>query len=128
MAKLRVEDLGNTEFQISTSPPPLIQGEQLKTALGTMRAVKVFVAYDEAIDGPQTAARLIKETMSSYRCSFVSQISDADIAVWIGGTGELVFGFVVLDANDYSRYRSYLCGPRILTGAIMTVIIEFVGV
>jgi hypothetical protein len=127
MAKLRIQDLNNQEFEISKSSPPSLQGQQLKAALAAVGNRKIFLEYDETIDGPQTASRLIREAMSSYGTVFVPTISDADLAVWIGGTGNMMFTFVVLDGKDYSRYLCYLCGPRELTSCIMSTMAQFCG-
>lgn len=125
MAKLRVEDLGNREFEIARSTPPILQGQRLGAALTALEGKKVFLGFDRTIDGPQTASRLIRETLTPVGASFTPALAEADIAVWIGGTGNMQFAFVVLDASDHLSYRCYLCGPRELTAAIMSTMAGF---
>lgn len=124
-SRLRVEDLNNRDFEISKSSPPVFRGSQLSNALAAVRGKRIFLEYDRTIDGPQTASRLIRETLEPHGASFPPTISAADMAVWIGGTGHMQFAFVVLDARDYSRYKCYQCGPRELTAAIMTTLAKF---
>jgi len=127
MAKLRVQDLDNRDFEIAKSDPPVLQGQPLTKALSKVGRVRVFVEFDRTIDGPQAAERLIRETMSKHGTIFVDSISDAKYAVWIGGTGAMHFAFVVLDASNFARYQCYLCGPRELTAAVMTTLANFVS-
>jgi hypothetical protein len=122
---LRVEDLNNRDFEIAKSSPPILRGVQLSRALAAVCGKRIFLEYDRTIDGPQTASRLIRETLIPQGASFPSTMSAADIAVWVGGTGHMQFAFVVLDAKDYSRYECYLCDPRELTAAIMTTVAQF---
>jgi hypothetical protein len=124
-AKLRVEDLNNREFEIAKSNPPILQGSQLSNALAAVRGKRIFLEYDRTTDGPQTASWLIRETLTPHGALFPPTIWAAEIAVWIGGTGDMQFAFVVLDARDYSRYKCYQCGPRELTAAIMTTVVQF---
>lgn len=121
--RLIVEDLGNTEFEISRMPAPVLQGAKLTGSLKRVRGKKIFLQFDHTIDGPQTAARLITETLTTHGAFFDSTLSGANIAIWIGGTGHGLFAFVVLDTNDHSRYRCYNCGAMELTTAIMTSVI-----
>jgi len=124
MAKLRVEDLENREFDIAQSNPAVLRGEQLSSALTSMSGKRIFVEFDNSIEGPQRASELVQETMTSYGTTFVSELHQAEIAVWIGGTGIGQFAFVVMDTKNDSKYKCYLCGPSDLTAAIMTTIVS----
>lgn len=126
MAKLRIQDLDNRDFEISKLEPPIVQGQDLQRALSVVRSKQIFVEFDQTIDGPQTAARLIREAMVPHGASFVSTHSVADAAVWIGGTSQMAFAFVVFDPKDRARdYHCYLCGAPELTAAIMTTVAMF---
>jgi hypothetical protein len=123
---LRIPGL-HRDFRIDTRPPPILQGAALETWLRSVTGHILFLGFDRTIDGPQTATRLIRETLTLYGAIFTDVIMDAEAAIWIGGTGSGELAFVVLDPTLESKYFCYSCGPRELTAAAMTTIAQFWG-
>lgn len=89
--------------------------------LQELRGTGISIAFDETVDGTQTAARLIRETLERFGVVWLSSPHGAQAHVWIqGGSGELRFAFVVADELAQKTLVGGECGPRELTATVMT--------
>jgi hypothetical protein len=94
--------------------------------LRQLKGKRVCVDFQKDIDGPQTAARLIKETLQNFGVIFKELNDGADAYVWTqGGSQHMRFAFVVAHPTDKGNHLCYECGPRELTASIMTAIHNF---
>src|SRR5690242_11534420 len=76
---------------------PYTQAEMAR-ALPALRGRRLAIDFQKDIDGPQTAARLIRETLGQCGVSWVDSASACEAFIWIqGGGGNLSFAFVVAD-------------------------------
>lgn len=91
-----------------------------------LKGKSLLVDFQKNTDGPQTAARLIRETLGKYGVSWVENTKKADAVIWIQGCSEaLRYAFVVAHPEDSSKYLAAECGPRELTATIMTAVSEY---
>jgi len=104
---------------------PYTQAEMEKK-LPNLKGRSLFVDFQKDIDGPQTATRLVRETLGKLGVSWVESTNKAEAVIWIqGGSGAMRFAFVVTHPEDSSRFLAAECGPRELTTTIMTAVSEY---
>lgn len=104
---------------------PYTQAEMAK-ALPKLKGRSLLVDFQKDIDGPQTATRLIRETLGKFGVSWVQRTQQAEAVIWIqGGSGPMRFAFIVAHPEDREKFMAAECGPRELTTTIMTGICEY---
>ncbi len=115
-----------TSYSLSTRTfHPYTQAEMMK-ALQKLSGKCLYIDFQIEIEGTQTAARLIRETLSKFGVSWSSKSSNSEAVIWIqGGTAEMRFAFVVTHPNDRKRFIAAECGPRELTATIMSALCEY---
>ncbi len=104
---------------------PYTPAEQGK-ALPRLRGRSLFIDFQKDIDGPQTATRLIRETLGGFGVSWVNRTEEAEAIIWIqGGSGPMRFAFVVADPKETTKFIAAECGPRELTATVITGVNEY---
>lgn len=127
MTTFRIADLGNREFRASPLPPPTLRGPQLISIIGLLKGKRVFLVFDEKVDGPKVANRLIRETLTQHGASFVSAVAQAEVAAWIGGIDRMHLAYVAADARNFDTHYCYQCIPQDITAAVMTTVALIAG-
>jgi len=123
--KIAVPQLNKSYEVRARTLNPYTQAEMAK-ALPMLRGRSLFVDFQKDIDGPQTATRLIRETLGSFGVSWVEQSHQAEAIIWIqGGSAAMRFAFVVAHPDDAKKFIAAECGPRELTATIMTGVCEY---
>jgi hypothetical protein len=106
---------------------PYTQAE-MEHELPKLKGRSLFADYEKDIDGPQTAARLIRETLGKLGVSWVDTAIESEAVIWIQGcSGAMRFAFVIAHPEDNSRFLAAECGPRELTTTIMTAVSQYFG-
>lgn len=124
-SKIKVKRLG-FEFNLPTRPPPIFTPREFALRLINLQGRTICIDYERGIDGPQTAARLIRETYEEAGVVFTHSEEDAEALVWIqAGSTDMRFAFLVVNPRDGGQYVCGECGPRELTAAIMTAVCIF---
>jgi hypothetical protein len=104
---------------------PYTSAEQSK-ALHKLTGRSIFIGFQNDIDGPQTATRLIRETLEGFGVAWVETVDRAEAVIWIqAGSAPMRFAFVVAHPTDAGKFVAAECGPRELTATIMTGVGEF---
>jgi len=104
---------------------PYTQAEMAQE-LPNLKGKILFLDYEKGVDGPQTAGRLIRETLARFGASWVEEASQAEAVIWIqGGSDAMRFAFLVGHPEDNARFSAAECGPRELTATIMTAVCEY---
>lgn len=104
---------------------PYTPAEQTK-ALPRLRGRSLLIDFQRDIDGPQTATRLIRDTLGNLGVSWVESIDQAEALIWIqSGSSAMKFAFVVAAPDGSERFVAAECGPRELTATIMTGVCEY---
>ncbi|MFA5177791.1 MAG: HEAT repeat domain-containing protein [Candidatus Omnitrophota bacterium] len=123
--RLSVPQLGRSYDIPERILNPYTQAEMGKK-LPKLKGKSLFVDFQKDIDGPQTATRLIRETLAKCGVSWVENTNQAEAVIWIqGGSGAMRFAFVVAHPEDSSKFLAAECGPRELTATIMTAVSEY---
>jgi len=126
--KISVPQLGRSYDVPEKTLNPYTQAE-MAYALPRLRRRSLFVDFQKDIDGPQTAARLIRETLSDFGVSWVTTSSQSEAVIWIqGGSAAMRFAFVVAHPDDAKKFIAAECGPRELTATIMSGVCEYFNV
>ncbi|MDD5474500.1 MAG: hypothetical protein PHU34_10210 [Candidatus Methanoperedens sp.] len=111
---------------LSSNAPEVFTLKERDGFLQKLSGKRICIDFQEDIDGPQTAARLIKETLCGFGVIFKDLKEGVDVYVWIQqGSREMQFVFAVADPSDKKHYLCYECGPRELTASIMMAIYNF---
>jgi hypothetical protein len=106
---------------------PYTQAEMGKE-LPKLKGRSLFIDFQKDIDGPQTATRLICETLAKCGVSWVENTNQAEAVIWIqGGSGAMRFAFVIAHPEDGSKFLAAECGPRELTATVMTAVCEYLS-
>jgi hypothetical protein len=120
--KVKVKGLG-LSFETSYQRAPVFAPRDMSSELPKLSHRKISIDYQRGIDGPQTAARLLKETFREFGVVLVDAPQGAEACVWIqAGSSESRFGFVILNPANHEHYICNECGPRELTATIMTAV------
>lgn len=116
----------NRSYEVTTRTlNPYTQAEMAK-ALPKLKGRSLFVDFQKDIDGPQTATRLIRETLAKFGVSWVENTNQAEAVIWIqSGSGAMKFAFVIANPEDSGKFVAAECGPRELTATIMTGVCEY---
>lgn len=123
--KISVPELGRI-YEIPDKVLAPYTPTEMAKALLKLRGRSLFVDFQKDIDGPQTATRLIRDTLKKFGVAWVKKVHQAEGAIWIqGGSGAMRFAFVVAHPQDKGRFVAAECGPRELTTTIMTGICEY---
>ena len=78
-------------------------------ALPNLGGRSLFVHFQRDLDGTQTAARLVRETLARFGVSWTGTASQSEGIIWIqGGSSEMRFAFVV--AHPKNRHRFITIG------------------
>lgn len=86
----------------------------------------LFIDFQKDVDGPQTATRLIKETLSKVGVRWINNIMEAEVVIWIQhGSKEMRYAFVVAHPKDKNKFIAAECGPRELTITVMTAVCKY---
>ena len=110
----------------SLSSPEVFTLKERDGLLQQLSGKHICIDFQEGIDGAQTAARLIKETLPTFGVIFKDLKDDVDSYVWIqAGSRQEQFAFIVVDPSDKNHYLCYECGPFELTASIMMAIYNF---
>jgi hypothetical protein len=111
---------------VRTSVPELGRSYDVPDKALNLGGRSLFIDFQKDIDGPQTATRLIRETLGKFGVSWVATVEQAEAVIWIqGGLSEMRFAFVVAHPTDNDRFLAAECGPRELTATIMTAVSEY---
>jgi len=123
--KISVPKLGRSYDVPDKTLNPHTQAEMGKE-LPKLKGRSLFVDFQKDIDGPQTATRLIRETLAKFGASWVENTKQAEAVIWIqGGSSAMRFAFVVAHPEDSGKFLAAECGPRELTATIMTAVSEY---
>lgn len=123
--RITVASIGHSYDVPQKGLNPYTPSEQSK-ALPKLSGRSLLMDFQKDIDGPQTAARLIRETLGGFGVSWVNRTEEAEAVVWIqGGSGQMRFAFVVADPKEATKFVAAECGPRELTATVMTGVSEF---
>lgn len=121
-----VQTTWKERIHLPGKPPELFTPKEMTQELKGLRGKRIYIDYQSGIDGPQTAARLIRETLQSVGVVLTQSKEDAEAFVWIqAGSQYMRFTFVVGDLFNKQRRICNECGPRELTAAIMTAVCIF---
>jgi hypothetical protein len=119
---------------------PIIPWEQLGPALSRHTGKKIHVTYQLRVDGPNTAARLVCETLERVGLVMsragadhepsprTESVPDAELILWVYGQGVDSAGnattvcYVVMHPKRGTRSSHTVADPRKLTASIMTSI------
>lgn len=115
---------GRRNDQVKSVPliyTPKELGEKLRRLAGR----KVFVDFQRYVDGPQTAARLVSETIGRNGMHVTEARSTAEVGVFIYHIEGMRFGFSISRIDGLHPKYEATCGPRELTMAIMSGVCEF---
>lgn len=117
-------------LELSCSPssdaPEVFTLKERDGLLRKLSGKRICIDFQEGIDGPQTATRLIKETLLGFGVIFKDLKDGVAAYVWIQQSNrEMQFAFAVADPSDKKHYLCYECGPRELTASIMMAIYNF---
>ena len=122
---IEVKRLGFS-FSPSLNSPKVFTLKERDGLLQQLGGKNICIEYQADIDGPQTAARLIKEALQTQGVIFKDLEDGVHSYVWIqAGSTQMQFVFVVADPSDKNNYLCYECGPRELTASIMLAIYNF---
>lgn len=125
LMRVSVPQLGRSYDLPATTLNPYTQAEMAK-ALPRLKGRSLFIDFQRDIDGPQTATRLIRETLGKVGVNWVGQTDQAEAVIWIqGGSTPMRFAFVVGDPHETGKFVGAECGPRELTATIMTAVSEY---
>jgi hypothetical protein len=105
---------------------PTFTPRDFMTFLPELRGRRLFVDFQAGVDGPQTAARLVRETCVQHGAVFPASAQEAEAHVHLHAAAAGRFAFSITDAGG-GRSRME-CGPRELTANILTQICEFLGI
>lgn len=95
-------------------------------ALAKLRGRSLLIDFQKDIDGPQTATRLIRETLGGFGVTWAETIDQAEAVIWIQvGSDPMRFAFLVADTREAGKFVAAECGPRELTATIMRGVGEY---
>ena len=115
-------------FETSHKRAPVFTPKDMATELPRLNNHRIGVACQHGTDGPETAARLLKETFEKFGAVVTNRLDGMEVFAWIqAGSGELRYAFVVFDPEDPQHHLCSECGPRELTATIMTGVCNFFG-
>lgn len=115
-------------FDVPSEPIYLPSQAEMAKVLPQLRGKRMSIEFDQAVDGPQTVARLIRETFEKCGVTWLSLPQGSQAHVWIqGGSNEMRFAFVVADPMDEKKPICGECGPRELTATVMSAICDFMN-
>lgn len=113
-------------YSVSLKAPEVFTLKERDGLLQQLNGKRICIDFQEDIDGSQTAARLIKETLQNFGVIFKDLREGVDAYVWIQeGSQYMRFAFVVANPSDEKHYLCFECGPRELTASIMMAIYNF---
>lgn len=123
--RITIPELGRSFDIPGKTLDPYTQAELAKE-LPKLKGKSLFIDFQKDIDGPQTATRLVRETLSKFEVFWGGIAKQAQAVVWIqGGSTEMKFAFVVAHPEKVGRFIAAECGPRELTATIMTGVCEY---
>jgi len=106
-----------------SGPSIIFTPKEMAHELPQLRGRRVLIDYQRGVDGPQTAARVLKDTFQSAGIDLRKSKDDAECLIWIqAGKQHMRFAFVVGDPRDESTFVYNECGPRELAAAVMTAV------
>ncbi len=104
--------------------PAISTPREMTANLHLVRDRSIYIGYSTAFEGPETAARLISQTFSQYGARLTLTAEDAEVIVYILATPKGHFNFSVVSLAQPLLQANGRCGPRELTNAIMTGVIN----
>jgi len=123
--KVKVKGLG-LSFETSCQRAPVFAPREMSSELPKLSRHKIGIDYQRGIDGPQTAARLLRETFQEFGVVVMDEPQGAEAFVWIqAGSSESRFGFVIFNPANHQQYICNECGPSELTATIMTAVCSY---
>lgn len=110
-------------FVVTQQPIEVFAPAELKQELAKWRGRTVFIDYQVNVDGPQTAARLVNEVLSSVGIAVRGSDIDAEAFVWIqDGEATGLFAYAVVSPSITENRVANICGPTELTAAVMRAV------
>lgn len=87
---------------------------------------KLSVGFEPGTDGPEAAARMIREKLGPFGVVWEALPSSSEGYVWVQtSNADLRFIFVVADPNDRIQTVSGECGPQELLDTMASAICEY---
>jgi hypothetical protein len=99
---------------------------EMNIELPKLKGLYLSIDYQTDIDGPQTATRLVRETLSKIGVIWVDTPKQSNAIIWIqGGSDFMKFVFAVVHPEKDKVFIAAESGPRELTACILTAVSKF---